>query len=102
MGQDSEVAALVRDLQEALAWCGGSVDFAREGQAHKGWKTVVKPALDRAQNWLTTQNGQTNSVETMIVDAARAMRECGQSGKMVRVDEKTEANLTLHYSRDRR
>ena len=33
--------------REALQWCGGSADFAPDGQAHEGWMKLVRPLLDR-------------------------------------------------------
>ena len=30
---------------EALQWCGGSADFAFEGQARKGWDGICAPLL---------------------------------------------------------
>jgi hypothetical protein len=38
----------IEKLQEALAWCGGSYDFAPGGIAYEGWRKLVRPLLDRA------------------------------------------------------
>lgn len=35
----------IRDLQEALQWCGGSKDFVDGGQARQGWLKIVVPLL---------------------------------------------------------
>jgi hypothetical protein len=39
---------LVSELAEALAWCGGSADFAPGGVAAEGWARIVAPLLHRA------------------------------------------------------
>ncbi len=39
---------LVSELAEALAWCGGSADFAPGGVAAEGWARIVAPLLNRA------------------------------------------------------
>lgn len=40
--------ASVKELSEALQWCGGSADFGPGGQARVGWETSVQPVLKRA------------------------------------------------------
>lgn len=35
----------VKELLDALQWCGGSGDFSPEGKAHEGWEKVVIPLL---------------------------------------------------------
>ena len=36
-----QLRVLVKDLRDALVWCGGSGDFAPGGQAREGWLKVA-------------------------------------------------------------
>jgi len=37
----------IKDLKEALQWCGGSEDFQLVGKARKGWEKIVMPLLEK-------------------------------------------------------
>lgn len=43
---------MILQLYDALIWCGGSADFAPDGQARKGWVKTVAPLLDRVAPWV--------------------------------------------------
>ena len=38
-------AEILDEYIEALIWCGGSVDFAPEGKAYKGWVKICTPLV---------------------------------------------------------
>ena len=43
----AELESVMSDAYDALIWCGGSADFAPEGQARLGWERVVIPVLEK-------------------------------------------------------
>jgi hypothetical protein len=46
---DSELAEVfaekIEEYINALRWCGGSSDFAQDGEAREGWEKIVLPLL---------------------------------------------------------
>ena len=64
---------------------------------------LESPEYDEAE-WLRTGEATppTFGTEQAIRAAALYMRNGGQSGTSVRIDDETEATLTLHYSKQRR
>ncbi len=48
-GLDDEAGmTLTERLVAALQWCSGSEDFGRGGKAEEGWKRIVVPLLEEA------------------------------------------------------
>ena len=56
----SDVKGLIRKMQEALIWCGGSNDFSPEGKAYKGWLKIVLPVLDSMEDWEKLEDQMSN------------------------------------------
>ena len=42
----NEATKKIRELRDALAWCGGSMDFQVNGKAREGWEKICKSLLD--------------------------------------------------------
>lgn len=42
-----EVVDLLNKYQAALIWCGAASDLQPGGKAHKGWRKVCEPLINR-------------------------------------------------------
>ncbi len=51
MKKRKRLTRLVKQLEHALAWCGGASDFQKGGFAERGWKKVARPALEAARRY---------------------------------------------------
>ena len=38
-------ANVIEEYRQALIWCGGSADFAKGGQAEKGYNKICRPLM---------------------------------------------------------